>query len=140
MRILIGRFGGGTRRQVLVYLPMLTVTVPRHGGLIVPMQVWESDDESAGDRAKLERNFRLGFNPDEFEDRSAFLDAIGRMVAADWKVGTVDAYAFLRGPVVQTAHLADAVQLDRWVEGPGRQRWQGRDPGDCRRCSGGCGR
>jgi hypothetical protein len=92
------------------------VDVPRYGGLIVAAQVWESDDEGPGDRDRLRDDFARGFDQRTINQRSAFLDALGRAVAPDWKLGRLDAYAFSRGPVVEVAHLVTDRPVGRWVE------------------------
>jgi len=95
----------------------LTVTVPRYGGLIITAQVWESDEENQRMRDDAERAFKNGFNPDDVSERSAFLDAAGRMIAPDWKVGTLDVRAFRRGASVQLAPLVRNRALNTWVAG-----------------------
>jgi hypothetical protein len=95
------------------------VDVPRYGGLIVPAQVWESDDEGPGDRVRLRDDFARGYDERTISQRSAFLDALGRAIAPDWKVARLDAYAFSRGPVVEVAHLVNDRAIDRWVEAGG---------------------
>ncbi len=97
--------------------PPLTVTVPRYGGLIVPAQVWEHDDESAGDRRKIAENFQRGYDPEDINERSELLDAIGRMIGADWYAGSIDVYAFRRGATVEVAHPVRDWPLNRWVPG-----------------------
>jgi hypothetical protein len=92
------------------------VDVPRYGGLIVPAQVWESDDEGPGERGRLRDEFALGYDQRTTNQRSQFLDALGRAVAPDWKVARLDAFAFLRGPVVEVAHLVTNRAIGQWVE------------------------
>jgi hypothetical protein len=114
-RIWTGDFTGDHRRDVLIYMPMLTVTVPRYGGLLVPAQVWESDLEAKHDRDTAEANFRDGVAEDSNE-RSALLDAIGRAIAPDWKISSLDVYAFRRGPLVEVAHPVRGRTLDQWID------------------------
>jgi hypothetical protein len=97
----------------------MSVTVPRYGGLIVPAQLWESDDESASDRNRMRDDFVRGYTKETVNERSRFLDAVGAVIAPSWKVDTVDAFAFRRGPVVEVARLARSVRLNRWVD-PGQ--------------------
>jgi hypothetical protein len=89
--------------------------VPRNGGLILASQVWESDVESKEERDKIRDNFARRFDEGTVNERSAFLDALGRAIAPDWKAGMLDAYAFKRGKVVEVAHLATNRPLNRWV-------------------------
>ena len=99
-----------TLRHLFVDIP-----VPRYGGLILAMQVWESDDESGSDRDELEEKF-AGTFVDELETRrSEFLPAISGAIAPDWKLGWVDAFAFKRGRRVETSHLIHRRAIDRWV-------------------------
>lgn len=95
----------------------LTVDIPRFGGLIIPLQVWESDDEGAAGRQKLLSEFSSRFGGAAVNERSAFLDAVGRAVAPDWKPAAIDVVAFRRGAVVEVAHLVKNRTLNRWVGG-----------------------
>jgi hypothetical protein len=92
-----------------------SVDVPRYGGLIVAAQVWESDDEGPAERNRIRDDFARGYDARTINQRSQFLDALGRAIAPDWKVGSVDAYAFNRGPVVEVAHLVKDRTLNQWV-------------------------
>ncbi|HEY7487246.1 MAG TPA: YncE family protein [Streptosporangiaceae bacterium] len=97
----------------------ITVDVPRHGGLIVPIQIWESDEEGTDGRDRLLRGFASKYGDDTREPRSQFLDAVGQAIGPDWKLAAIDAYAFRRGPVVTTAHLARNRTIDRWIAADG---------------------
>ena len=89
--------------------------VPRYGGLILASQVWESDLESKEERDRLRDDFARGYDERTINERSEFLDAVGRAIAPDWKVATLDAYAFLREETVEVAHLATNRQLNQWI-------------------------
>ncbi|MHA6782822.1 hypothetical protein ACVGOW_17770 [Pseudonocardia saturnea] len=92
-----------------------TVDVPRYGGLVVATQVWEHDDESGGDRDRLRDDFARGYSTRTVNARSAFLDALGRAIAPDRRIGSLDAYAFSRAATVEVAHLVTDRGLDRWL-------------------------
>ena len=100
-------------------MPDFRISVPRHGGLIVPVQVWESDDEGSDKRDEILDHFATRYLEDTEEFRSQFLDALGAAIGTDWKLGRYDAYAYRRGHLTRTAHLARGVQVNRWVEGGG---------------------
>lgn len=101
-------------------MPATEVDVPRHGGLIVANALWESDDEDSDDRDDLLNKFaeRYGEGTDSF--RSQFLDAIGEAVLPDWKLASFDAYAYRRGHLTRTAHLAANRKVDQWIEAGGK--------------------
>lgn len=97
-------------------LQEVVVDIPRYGGLIVAGQVWESDLESAEERKELEVSFASEFGGRTINQRSRFLDALGRAVAPDWKAATLDAHAFLRGGAVEVVRVVADRHLDQWVE------------------------
>ena len=78
-------------------------------------QVWESDSETIADRDKIRDDFARGFDERTINERSQFFDAVARAVAPDWKVATLDAYAFLREETVEVAHLVTNRQLNQWI-------------------------
>ena len=80
----------------------LTVDIPLYGGLIVPVQVFESDDEGSGKREELLREFENGFHKGAVDERSNLLDAIARAYDADWRPESISAYAFRRRATVET--------------------------------------
>ncbi|MDQ4040074.1 MAG: hypothetical protein M3313_17430 [Actinomycetota bacterium] len=92
-----------------------SVDVPRYGGLIVPVAVFESDDEGSGRRRELLDEFVRGYNERTVNKRSKFLDALGRAVAPDWRPQSISVYAFRRAPVVDTVWLAESAPIDRWI-------------------------
>jgi DNA-binding beta-propeller fold protein YncE len=97
----------------------IMVDVPRYGGLIVPVQAWGSAEDGTDGPAGLLRGFAAKYGEDTREPRSRFLDAIGEAIMPDWKPAAIDAYAFHRGPVVKTTHLARNRPIDRWLEAGG---------------------
>jgi hypothetical protein len=113
----IGPFNGVDKGDVRRFNgQLITVTVPRHGGLIVPIQVFESDDEGASGRRRLLDEFESLFGAEIASTRSKFLDALGASIGPDWKLASADAFAFRRSRPVQVAPLLSA-KLDRWIEG-----------------------
>jgi DNA-binding beta-propeller fold protein YncE len=100
-------------------MPAIEVDVPRHGGLIVPAQVWESDEEGSSKRDQLLEEFARRYRDDSGSSRSEFLDAIGAAVLPDWKLAGLDAYAYRRGYLTRTAHLVRDRQVNRWIEAGG---------------------
>ena len=96
-------------------MPPFPIRVPRHGGLIVPVQVWESDDEGPDRRDEILENFADKYLDDTAGFRSQFLDAIGEAVLADWKLHRFEAYAHRRGYLTRTAYLARGQVEDRWI-------------------------
>ena len=100
-------------------MPATQVVVPRHGGLIVATALWESDDEGSDARDDLLNKFALKYGEGTEGFRSQFLDAIGEAVLPDWKLAAVDAYAYRRGYLTRTAHLAVDRKVDQWIEAGG---------------------
>ncbi len=115
--ILVGDFAGLGRDQILVRMPMLTVDVPRHGGFITAVQAWESDWESAFDRGEIARTFATGLDRSTVNERSRFLDAVGRAYLAEWRVHSLGVVAFRRGPTLRYVHALPERVLDRWIDG-----------------------
>jgi DNA-binding beta-propeller fold protein YncE len=100
-------------------MPAIVVDVPRHGGLIVPAQVWESDNEGSDTRDRLLREFARKYADDGGSSRSRFLDALSEAILPDWKLASVDAFAYRRGHLTRTAHLARERPVNRWIEAGG---------------------
>lgn len=102
-------------------MPESKVVVPRHGGLILANAVWESDSETSDDRDTMLNEFAVKFEEGTEDSRSHFLDAIGAAVLPDWKLAAVDAFAYRRGYLTRTAHLARDQKVDRWIESGSEQ-------------------
>jgi len=100
----------------------ISVHVPRHGGLLVPFQMWESDLEDDEYRDDLLNDFADAYGGETEPSRSQFLDALGEAILPDWKLAAVDAYAYRRGPVTVTSHLARDLRVDRWIEAGGSHK------------------
>ncbi len=115
--VLIGDFVGLGRDQLLARMPMLTVDVPRYGGFITAAQAWESDWESAFDRAEIARTFATGLDQSTVNERSRLLDAVGRACLAEWHVHSVEAVAFHRGATLRYIHALPERVLDLWIPG-----------------------
>jgi hypothetical protein len=97
-----------------------TVSVPDElGYLTLPVQIMESDDESRADRDRAMAEFASGVQVGVAAERERFLTTLGRAVAADWKVGRAEVFAFTRGRTV-TAGQALAADVNTWVKGGGR--------------------
>ncbi|KGM03410.1 hypothetical protein Q760_04030 [Cellulomonas cellasea DSM 20118] len=99
-----------------------TVRVPdEYGYLTLPVQVLESDDESAADRDRALAEFADGIAVGAAQERERFITTLGRAVAADWQLARAEVFAFTRGTTV-TAGTAYDRTLDRWVRGGQRVR------------------
>jgi hypothetical protein len=99
------------------------VNVPqRYGFLSVACAVYESDDETPGDRDNLLTSFAGNVAGAIAEPEDSFLEALADSVAAGWKVASVEAVAFRRSPTVEV-RVHPATTLDRWVDGGQRVEW-----------------
>lgn len=114
---LLGDFAGLGHSQILVRMPMLTVDVPRHGGFITAVQGWESDWETGFDRAEIARTFAKGVDSSTINQRSRFLDALGRACLSEWRVHSVGAVAFRRGSTLRYVDALPEQILERWIDG-----------------------
>lgn len=81
--------------------------LPRKGVVIFSMELFESDDESAGARTALFNQFKTGVEGGADPSNKKFLDALGRSLAVDWEVSRVRAYAFYRGGEVHVGKVLD---------------------------------
>jgi hypothetical protein len=87
------------------------IKIPPNGGVVLSIQVFESDSETAGDRETLLRLFETGLKESELEADARFIGEIGRVIAPDWTVAKLDVFAFQRsaepmaGPVLSQRDL-----------------------------------
>lgn len=91
------------------------VTVPRGTGLVVAVQVLESDDESAAARAQLLSDFAATFQTRTANPRSQLLDAVGTVLAPDWRIADVEVFAFRRGGVVEAGTVLPRTVVNDWL-------------------------
>jgi hypothetical protein len=92
------------------------VKVPPAGGLVLGAQVWESDTENAYDRNQLRLTFESGFDEETRQASGRFLDEVGRLLAADWKLDEVEVFAFERGAIPTAGPVLNARNIDE-IEG-----------------------
>ena len=94
-----------------------TVTIPKsYGRLSVQFQIWESDDESSSSRNTQLNEFATRADNATNPSERGLLDTIGAALAADWKLGHMEVYAFGRGGRVHAGKVFDQT-VNRWVEG-----------------------
>jgi hypothetical protein len=109
-----------TRTINYTYSP---VTVNKNHGMIsVPISIWESDDESANSRQQQLDKFANEADGRTDDEKRGFLDALGAALAADWKIGSLDVYAFSRGGVVKAGSVLSR-PINEWVEGKKRRTY-----------------
>lgn len=93
------------------------VTVNKANGMLsVPIAIWESDDESSTSRTEQLNKFAGEAEAKTDDEERPFIDALGASIAADWKIGSLNVYAFRRGAVVQTGTVLNR-SVNEWVEG-----------------------
>jgi hypothetical protein len=94
-----------------------TVRIPKeHGNLVLAVSIWESDDESLRERTDNLRKFA-----NEAESRTAglkqgMLDAIGATIATDWKLQSIEVFAFDRGNTIQYGLVLNQT-VNKWIGG-----------------------
>ncbi|HEX6887513.1 MAG TPA: hypothetical protein VF143_05345 [Candidatus Nanopelagicales bacterium] len=121
--LILGPYSGvdtGEFRTTSSVPPVLT-TVARGSGLIVAIQVFESDDESPSARQQLLAAFAGRVASDGANERSAFLDTLGTTLAPDWRIGDVEVFAFRRNAVVEAGTVLPRTAVEAWLEA-GRER------------------
>lgn len=79
----------------------LTRHVPVGGGLIIPIMVMESDDEGETKRQELLENFASRYGDATINQRSLFLDALGRAIQPDWRFERINIFAFRRADPIE---------------------------------------
>lgn len=105
---------GESRRIDFVYRH---VRVPKeHGWISLPIMVMESDDEPARDRRRLQREFEAEISSVIEVPEERFLDTLGRAIAADWKVGSIEVVAFRRGERIEVGTVLSE-RVEAWIEG-----------------------
>jgi hypothetical protein len=116
--LMIGPFSGvdtGEARSTASAAPVV-LTVPRGSGLVVAIQVMESDDESQAARQQLLAEFASQVGVQTGPPRSALLDAVGTALAPDWKLGDVEVFAFRRNAVVECGMVLPRTTVNGWIE------------------------
>jgi hypothetical protein len=114
---IIGPYAGvdtGETRSAAV-TPTWT-TVPRGGGLIVSIQILESDDETPAQRQQLLTTFASPPADPTGGPRGAFLDALGTTQAPDWRIGDIEVFAFRRNAVVEAGTVIQKRHVGAWLE------------------------
>ncbi|NAZ77905.1 hypothetical protein GTQ99_21200, partial [Kineococcus sp. T13] len=92
------------------------VDVPRYGGLVFAVQMWENDSESSDERRRLRDDFARGYDERTINERSRLLDAIGTVIAPDWQLAAIDVCAFLRtADAAEYARMITQRPIDRWI-------------------------
>lgn len=90
-----------------------TVKLPPEGILVVSTAIYESDDENLNDRRELMTKFVTGMDTATQRPAAEFTDALGRSIAEDWTVASLEAYAFhrsahpLAGPVLKATDVGE---------------------------------
>lgn len=111
----------GETRTINYSFPAVTVN-KQFGMVSVPIAIWESDDESANSRTQqLDKFANEAENRTDPEERP-FIDTLGAAIAADWKIGSLNVYAFRRGSVLQTGTVLNR-SVNEWVEGKKRRSY-----------------
>lgn len=90
-----------------------------YGMLSVPIAIWESDDESAASRTQQLNEFANQADTRTNDEERGFTDTLGAALAADWKIGSLDVYAYSRGGVLRTGSVFNQT-VNKWVEGKKR--------------------
>jgi hypothetical protein len=90
--------------------------VPRGGGLIVSIQILESDDETPAQRQQLLTTFASPPADPTGGPRGAFLDALGTTQAPDWRIGDIEVFAFRRNAVVEAGTVIQKRHVGAWLE------------------------
>lgn len=99
------------------------VRVPQRFGFIsVACAVYESDDESSGERDDLLSEFAGTVGAGIVEAEDTFFETLGESIASGWRLHSVEAVAFRRSPTVEVRSYRTRV-FNRWVDGGERVEW-----------------
>lgn len=93
------------------------VRIPKgNGSIAVPALLMESDDESGTERNDILNKFAGEVDKKAEAKKAGFLDTLGAAVAADWKVDSVEVWAFSKGDQVRSARVGNFTNVG-WIEG-----------------------
>jgi hypothetical protein len=76
---------------------VFTAKIPPEGVIVISTAIYESDDETMSDRRSLRDGFISGLDEETRRPAAEFGDALGRAIAADWDVDSIEVFAFERG-------------------------------------------
>jgi hypothetical protein len=96
--------------------PPVFAVVRRGSGLIVAIQVMESDDETPAQRGALLSSFATKFAERSPAPRGEFLDALGTAQAPDWRIGDIEVFAFRRNGVVEAGMVLPRTTVGAWLD------------------------
>ena len=92
-----------------------------YGMLSIPIAQWESDDESASSRnAQLNEFARQAET--KTEPAEGLIATIGASLAADWRLGGLEVYAFTRGGTLRAGTVLNR-SINEWIEGDRRKTY-----------------
>ena len=97
-------------------VPPVFAVVRRGSGLIVAIQVMESDDETAAQRAALLSSFATKFAERTPAPRGQFLDSLGTTQFPDWRISDIEVFAFRRNAVVEAGTVLPRTTVGAWLE------------------------
>ncbi len=99
------------------YFDWQMVRVPKnHGMLALAVCVMESDDETNLDRDNMLNQFAGQLDSKTKPVRENFRSALGRAVAADWKLEGIEVYGFSKGGGIEAGTVLKS-QPNLWIEG-----------------------
>lgn len=93
-----------------------------YGMVSLPIAIWESDDESASSRQQQLDKFANEAENKTNDEERPFIDTLGASIAAGWKIGDLDVYAFSRGGVLKAGSVLKR-PINEWVEGKKRKTY-----------------
>lgn len=94
-----------------------TVRLPKlHGTLSLAFSLMESDSEGSARRNELLKDFAEKDERETSRERKSFLQTLGTAIAKDWKLDTIDVYAFTRENVMKSGEVLNR-RHNRWLEG-----------------------
>ena len=94
-----------------------TISVPEQfGHVTLALKILESDEEGAGRREQALRDFAERVDIDTIDERRGFITTLGAAIAADWKLGGIEVFAFQRAPAVTAMTMLNR-GVNQWVRG-----------------------
>jgi hypothetical protein len=99
------------------------ISIPKQYGMLnLAVSMFESDDESAGDRVDLMNGFTARFQLKTKDLVTEFATTLGAAIGADWKLEEIEVYAFSRGEQIRTGRVLNQ-RVDRFIDAGKSERF-----------------
>jgi hypothetical protein len=94
----------------------------RYGMLNLAVSMFESDDDTSGDRTDLMQGFTAQFKVKTKDLVTEVATTLGAAIGADWKLEEIEVYAFSRGEQLRTGQVLNQ-RVDRFIDAGKSERF-----------------